>query len=75
MDELMFDKSIPLLYRTRHRKFRHHKEGIEQVRKMWGDEAAKAAEIHIRTDLKSDGWPEHNPISLNKEHFERSGLW
>jgi hypothetical protein len=33
-----------------HRVFRHHKEGIELVRKMWGDEAAKAAELHIIAD-------------------------
>ena len=29
---------------------RHHMGGIEQVRKMWGDKAAKAAEIHILRD-------------------------
>jgi hypothetical protein len=33
-----------------HRKFRHHREGIEEVRKMWGDEAARAAELHITKD-------------------------
>jgi len=35
-----------------HRVLRHHKEGIEEVRKLWGDEAAYAAEIHI---LKDEG--------------------
>jgi len=34
----------------KHRSIRHHEEGIEEVRKKWGDEAAKAAEIHIRSD-------------------------
>ncbi len=33
-----------------HRKYRHHIEGIEKVRKIWGDRAARAAEIHIRKD-------------------------
>jgi len=33
-----------------HRTHRHHKEGIEEARKKWGDEAAKAAMIHILTD-------------------------
>ena len=33
-----------------HRRFRHHKEGIEVVRKMWGDRAAEAAKIHIERD-------------------------
>lgn len=36
---------------TWHRAFRHHKAGVEEIRKMWGDEAAKAAEIHIRMDF------------------------
>jgi len=35
-----------------HRVHRHHKEGIEEVRKLWGDEAAYAAEMHI---LKDEG--------------------
>ena len=35
----------------KHRSARHHKDGVEKVRQMWGDEAAKAAEIHIRRDF------------------------
>ena len=30
-------------YGMRHRKKRHHLAGIEEVRKLWGDEAAEAA--------------------------------
>ena len=37
-------------YGPMHRPFRHHAEGIERVRAMWGDDAAKAAAIHIRRD-------------------------
>jgi len=33
--------------RLEHRDFRHHREGIEEVRRRWGDGAAKAAELHI----------------------------
>jgi len=33
-----------------HRQIRHHKEGVEQIRRLWGDEAAKAAEMHIISD-------------------------
>jgi len=33
-----------------HRQIRHHTEGVEEVREMWGDEAAKAAEMHIISD-------------------------
>lgn len=35
-----------------HRVHRHHKEGVEECRAKWGDEAAKAAIIHI---LKDEG--------------------
>jgi hypothetical protein len=34
-----------------HRKMRHHREGIEEVRALWGDAAAQAAELHIKADL------------------------
>lgn len=34
----------------KHRSARHHAGGVEQVRKMWGDRAARAAEIHIMRD-------------------------
>ena len=34
-----------------HRQIRHHSGGVEQVRKKWGDEAAKAARLHIIFDL------------------------
>jgi hypothetical protein len=33
-----------------HRLRRHHTEGVKAVRKKWGDEAARAAEIHILKD-------------------------
>jgi len=33
-----------------HRPERHHDEGVEEVRRMWGDQAAQAAEIHIKRD-------------------------
>jgi DNA-binding GntR family transcriptional regulator len=38
-------------YGPKHRQFRHHKEGIEEVRAKWGDRAAEAAELHITMDL------------------------
>lgn len=39
-----------------HRKFRHHKKGIEEVAKKWGADAAEAAEQHIISDLMQDQW-------------------
>jgi len=35
-----------------HRDIRHNVLGVEKVRKIWGNEASKAAEIHI---LKDEG--------------------
>jgi DNA-binding GntR family transcriptional regulator len=32
------------------RIYHHNRRGIEEVRKRWGDRAAKAAEIHIKRD-------------------------
>lgn len=34
----------------KHRVKRHHEEGVEEIRRMWGKEAARAAEIHIMRD-------------------------
>jgi len=34
-----------------HRRERHHLEGIEKIRSMWGDKAAEAGKIHILKDL------------------------
>ena len=36
---------------TFHREKRHHWEGVEEVRTLWGDEAAKSAELHILLDM------------------------
>jgi len=35
----------------RHRIYRHNAEGVEKIRKWWGDEAAQAAKIHIQRDF------------------------
>ena len=43
------------LTRGHHRQYRHHEDGVEEVRKKWGDRAARAAEIHIIKDFKSLG--------------------
>jgi hypothetical protein len=36
-----------------HRKFLHHKEGVEQARRRFGDEGATAAAIHILRDCRN----------------------
>lgn len=47
-----------------HRHFRHHEEGVEEVRQMWGDMAAKAAKTHIMSDMgfiPDKAWWENKP--------------
>lgn len=36
-----------------HRQFLHHKEGVEYIRKRWGEEAALAAKHHILADCEN----------------------
>lgn len=58
-----------------HRAKLHHKAGIEIVRKMFGDDAALAAKLHIMADLVQAGLPnDENLIPDNQEHYERLGL-
>jgi len=46
-----FAKKYPVtVFEDQHRQFRHNKEGIEEVRKMWGDRAADAALLHLVRD-------------------------
>ncbi len=46
-----FAKLYPVtIFEDQHRKFRHNRKGVEEVRKMWGDEAAGAALLHIVRD-------------------------
>ena len=56
-----------------HRKFRHHKEGIEEARRLFGDVGATAAIVHILRDCRNipnkkdyfDGTVD--PLGLKKE--------
>jgi hypothetical protein len=59
----------------RHRQFRHHLAGIEEVRRKWGNEAAAAARQHIITDLKMEGWTEDQPFPRDQKHYVKMGLF
>jgi hypothetical protein len=63
------------LYGMRHRKLRHHLAGIEQVRKLWGVQAAAAARLHIIADLKQEGWTEDRPFPRDEQHYKGMGLF
>ena len=38
-------------YGMKHRKARHHLKGIEEVRKLFGEDAVEAAKLHILSDM------------------------
>jgi len=61
IDEKHFGKTFPEVHRFLdskygshgglHRMFLHNREGVEEIRGLWGDEAAKSAELHILLDM------------------------
>jgi hypothetical protein len=59
----------------RHRGLRHHLEGIEEVRRKFGDQAAEAARQHIISDLKMEGWTETDAFPRNEQHYIKLGLF
>ena len=45
-------------YGYRHRRKRHHEEGIKGVIELFGEEAGRVARMHVISDLKEEGWKE-----------------
>ncbi|MFH2122045.1 MAG: hypothetical protein ABIJ50_00970 [Pseudomonadota bacterium] len=62
-------------YGMRHRRVRHHLAGIQQVWEMLGEEAACAARQHIMTDLKEEGWTEHDPFPTDEQDYIKIGFF
>lgn len=65
-----------LPFGTRHRRLRHHEEGIAEVIAIFGEEAGLAARLHIVADLTREGWkPERDYSPQNEKDHARIGLW
>ena len=62
-------------YRMRHRKVRHHQEGIKKVVELFGEEAGKAARQHIIGDFKEEGWTETDPFPKDQKDYVEMGLF
>ena len=62
-------------YGMRHRRLRHHRAGIEEVRRLFGDEAAEAARQHIEMDLAEEGWTPSDPFPRDQDHYVKMGLF
>lgn len=54
------DSPVPGKPFGEHRRLRHNTNGVNEVRKMWGDKAAKAAMIHIVSDFGCVPTPEQS---------------
>lgn len=62
-------------YRMRHRRVRHHEAGIQQVVRLFGEEAGQAARQHIISDLKEEGWTERDNFPQDEENYIKMGLF
>jgi len=62
-------------YGMKHRKVRHHQAGIGQAIELFGDEAGKAARLHIVADLKLEGWKETDHFPLDEQDYVKMGLY
>lgn len=62
-------------YGMRHRRKRHHLQGIIEIIKLFGLEAGEAAKIHIISDLREEGWTEKDKFPMNEDDYIKMGLF
>jgi uncharacterized protein DUF6915 len=62
-------------YGMKHRKKRHHEAGVNEVRRLFGEPAARAARQHIISDLKMEGWTESDPFPKDEQDYVKMGLF
>ena len=63
------------VFGPKHRRKRHNLAGVEEVRKRWGDEAAEAALLHVKSDLRMDVWNESDGVPKDEDHYVTMGLY
>ena len=59
----------------RHRRKRHHREGLREAEKLFGWEGVLAARLHIMSDLKEEGWKESDCFPEDEADYVRMGLF
>lgn len=62
-------------YRSRHRRVRHHEQGIKEAVKVFGEYAEGVARQHIIIDLREDGWKESDHFPEDEQDYVKMGLW
>ncbi len=71
LDEFFLDKTLGAM----HRRKRHHEHGIQEVIKLFGEEAGIAARMHILTDLREQGWTESYMLPKDEGEYVAMGLF
>ncbi len=59
----------------RHRQMRHHLQGITEIEKLYGHKAAKAAYLHVISDLSMDNWKPEMGTPKDRDDYVKMGLW
>ena len=59
----------------RHRRLRHHLQGIREAERLFGPEGAKAARQHIISDLMMEGWKGGDHFPEDENDYVRMGLF
>ena len=62
-------------YGMKHRRKRHHAEGIRQAVERFGKEAEAVARLHVVEDLKLEGWTESDSFPKNETDYVAMGLF
>ena len=62
-------------YGMRHRKKRHHLEGLKQIKEIFGAEFVPPARQHIISDLKDEGWTENDRLPKDEKDYVDMGLF
>ena len=62
-------------YGMRHRRVRHHQQGIREAIRLFGEAAGPVARQHVITDLKEEGWTEQDPFPRDESHYVSMGLF
>ncbi len=62
-------------YGMAHRQKRHHKEGIDEIRNLYGELAVDVAKQHIISDLKEEGWTDMDHFPDNEKDYVKMGLY
>lgn len=62
-------------YGFRHRRKRHHAEGLREVVRLFGKEAEDVARQHIISDLMQEGWTEKDRFPRDEADYVWMGLF